>query len=182
VTLLLCALTVTAGAQTQYVVEQVVVAVTSSPDGAGERIAQIKSGDAVEVLERQGEEAQVRLAGGQEGWVRASYLSAEPPLRGQLAERSTQLAALTQEVTRLKAELAAAQAASRAMSPVPAAAPAAPAAPAPDDLAEPESAPAHDALPWQIGALLAALAAGFFLGWRVLDRRIRRKYGGLRIY
>jgi len=31
-------------------------------------------------------------------------------------------------------------------------------------------------------AAVLALAAGFVLGWRVLDRRIRRKYGGLRIY
>jgi hypothetical protein len=29
---------------------------------------------------------------------------------------------------------------------------------------------------------LAGLGAGFALGWRVLDRRIRAKYGGLRIY
>ena len=34
------------------------------------------------------------------------------------------------------------------------------------------------------GPLLIGLAliAGFVLGWRMLDRRIRRKYGGLRIY
>jgi hypothetical protein len=31
-------------------------------------------------------------------------------------------------------------------------------------------------------AAVLALALGFALGWRVLDRRIRRRYGGLRIY
>lgn len=38
--------------------------------------------------------------------------------------------------------------------------------------------------PWQwlLGAFVLALPIGFFAGWRVLDRRIRRKYGGLRIY
>ena len=38
--------------------------------------------------------------------------------------------------------------------------------------------------PWQWlpGAFVLALPIGFFAGWRVLDRRIRRKYGGLRIY
>jgi hypothetical protein len=39
--------------------------------------------------------------------------------------------------------------------------------------------------PSWIAALLvaiAALAVGFGLGWRMLDRRIRAKYGGLRIY
>jgi hypothetical protein len=29
---------------------------------------------------------------------------------------------------------------------------------------------------------LLALGVGFALGWRMLDRRIRAKYGGLRIY
>jgi hypothetical protein len=29
---------------------------------------------------------------------------------------------------------------------------------------------------------LACLGAGFVLGWRMLDKRIRAKYGGLRIY
>jgi hypothetical protein len=32
------------------------------------------------------------------------------------------------------------------------------------------------------GAVIIALGIGFAVGWRVLDRRIRAKYGGLRIY
>jgi hypothetical protein len=39
--------------------------------------------------------------------------------------------------------------------------------------------------PSWIFALIAAavaLGGGFALGWRMLDRRIRAKYGGLRIY
>ena len=36
--------------------------------------------------------------------------------------------------------------------------------------------------PWVLGAALLALCAGFALGALVLDRYIRRKYGGLRIY
>ncbi|HYM41694.1 MAG TPA: hypothetical protein VET46_02905 [Steroidobacteraceae bacterium] len=35
---------------------------------------------------------------------------------------------------------------------------------------------------WLAVAAVLALSLGFVLGWRVLDRRIRRKYGGLRIY
>jgi hypothetical protein len=35
---------------------------------------------------------------------------------------------------------------------------------------------------WTGVAALVALGIGFGLGWRVLDRRIRAKYGGLRIY
>jgi hypothetical protein len=36
--------------------------------------------------------------------------------------------------------------------------------------------------PWVLGAALLALCVGFALGALVLDRHIRRKYGGLRIY
>jgi hypothetical protein len=35
---------------------------------------------------------------------------------------------------------------------------------------------------WALGSSLVALVIGFALGWRMLDRRIRAKYGGLRIY
>jgi hypothetical protein len=37
---------------------------------------------------------------------------------------------------------------------------------------------------WWVAIAVSALAllAGFALGWRVLDKRIRAKYGGLRIY
>jgi hypothetical protein len=43
------------------------------------------------------------------------------------------------------------------------------------------AAPQH-AWPWVLGAGCAGLGLGFVLGWRILDRNIRRKYGGLRIY
>jgi hypothetical protein len=35
---------------------------------------------------------------------------------------------------------------------------------------------------WVVGAAALAFVLGFLLGWRALDRRIRKKYGGLRIY
>ncbi len=35
---------------------------------------------------------------------------------------------------------------------------------------------------WVIGAALVALIIGFAIGWHTLDRRIRKKYGGLKIY
>ncbi len=35
---------------------------------------------------------------------------------------------------------------------------------------------------WVGGAAILGLAIGFIAGWRVLARRIRKKYGGLKIY
>jgi hypothetical protein len=35
---------------------------------------------------------------------------------------------------------------------------------------------------WVAGAAAVGLAGGFALGWRMLAGRIRKKYGGLKIY
>ena len=85
----------------------------------------------------------------------------EPPAPGAPA---AELLALRAQVSRLQAELDAERAAS--LAPL-----------------EPAAAP-QPALMWGWLALavVLALGAGFALGWRILDRRIRRRYGGLRIY
>ena len=169
-----------------YVVEQLVVNVNSSPDAGGERIATVKSGERLEVLERSGEQVHVRLADGKDGWVRSGYLSADEPLRTRLAERSAEVARLKEDVERLQAQLTAARAPVAAPAHAPAAAAAA-AAPPPGPSASAlfdlgaEAAPVR-VWPWALGSALFAFIAGFAVGLLVLDRHIRRKYGGLRIY
>lgn len=77
-----------------------------------------------------------------------------------------ELSALRAEVNRLESELDAERAA---------------ALPAPEEAAS-GTPPAGSFWEWLLVTALLALTGGFFLGWRLLDRRIRRKYGGLRIY
>jgi Bacterial SH3 domain len=178
-------------AETLYVIEQLVVTVSSTPDASGERVATLKSGDRVEVLERSGDEVHVRLANGRDGWVRASYLSADEPLRVRLAQRDAEVARLGDEVNALKAQLRstpATGAAPVAASAVPAAASMPP--PATEDPIAGASGAlfsrgeerARPAWPWTLAAALIGFGAGFGLGALMLDRHIRRKYGGLRIY
>ncbi len=120
-------------------------------------------------------------------------------LHTELAARDHELAALRSELARVKAKAAEANA---GVSPPPAAAPAVPppashaaaaSPPAIPDSAggDPQAQPLLIArglgrpLPaWQVELVTAVgmLALGFGLGWRTLDRRIRRKYGGLKIY
>jgi uncharacterized protein YgiM (DUF1202 family) len=210
-------------AETLYVVEQLVVNVNSAPDASGERVATIKSGDAVEVLDKQGEQIHVHLANGTEGWVRKSYLSGEQPLRLKLNERTAEIDKLKQDVARLQDELASARGAggrgkpaaqqantdtnsrgnanvepgsaaransapvttaARASGAPNASAPAAadPASGEPSYFMTPPEEPARPVWHWALGSFVIALGLGFALGWQVLDRRIRRKYGGLRIY
>jgi len=177
-------------AESLYVIEQLVVAVNSASDASGERVATLKSGDRVEVLERAGEQVHVRLAGGREGWVRASYLSADEPLRARLAQRDAEVARLGAELSLLKAQLHAnpapqlsGAAASGAAGSAPAAAAAVRELPAPPagSLFSTEER-AHPPWAWALAAALIGFGLGFGVGALLLDRHIRRKYGGLRIY
>jgi hypothetical protein len=207
-------------AETLYVIEQLVVNVNSTPDTSGLRVATIKSGEAVEVLDRQGDEVHVHLPSGTEGWVRKSYLSADEPLQHRLTERTAEVEKLKQDVARLEGDLAAARAKTNtaaktppatkvpaappgtATSPDPRAHPAPgatdaspstaetnnvntaadPAAGEPAYFMTPPEGPARPVWHWALGSFVVALGLGYALGWYVLDRRIRRKYGGLRIY
>jgi Bacterial SH3 domain len=200
--LALAALVATAHAEPAYVIEQLVVNVNSAPDASGERIATVKSGDRLEVLERAGDQVHVRLASGRDGWIRASYLSKDEPLRARLTQSEAEVAQLKDQVTHLESQLATGArppAASVPGNPPPGTAPAgtgtAGAPPAASPAAEdPGGAPAGALFagtadesprrlwPWALGAALAGLGVGFALGALVLDRYIRRKYGGLRIY
>jgi len=168
-----------AAAEALYVVEQLVVSVSSTPDADGERIASLKSGDRVELIERSGDTAHVRLANGKDGWLRSSYLSPEQPLRSRLQQSEAEVSGLKAQVSRLEAQLSGASSL-RATAPL-AAAPEEAVAPAPLFSAAGEAA-APRVWPWAVLSAALALVVGFALGWWMLDRSIRRKYGGLKIY
>ena len=204
-------------AEPVYVVEQLVVSLASAPGPEGERIGQVKSGDRLELLERDGDEAHVRLPSGTEGWIKASYLSAEEPLQHRLTERTAELEKLKQEgeklkqdMSRLESQLAAARAAHNvapAPAPTPTLTPAPAGTPGPNtpptetippavsDALSGGSTPIRETVflrspdrpgqtqwPLVLGTSFVMLLAGFVLGWKTLDRRIRQKFGGLRIY
>ena len=170
-----------AAAEALYVVEQLVVSVSSTPDAGGERIASLKSGDRVELIERSGDAVHVRLANGKDGWLRASYLSTEQPLRTRLQQSEAEVSDLKAQVSRLEAQLSGASALRAAAPPAAAPEAAAAAAPAPLFSAAGEAA-APRLWPWAVLSAALALVVGFALGWWMLDRSIRKKYGGLKIY
>jgi hypothetical protein len=172
-------------AETTYVNDQLIVGVTATTEAESERVAQVKSGDKLEVIERDGDQTHIKLSNGKDGWVKSSYLTNEPPPQVRLNERTAEVEKLKtegdklkQDVTRLEGELAAARAAHNATSDAP-----------------PPPAPVHDTVflrdperqsstswPVLLGVAAVMLLVGFIAGWRTLDRRIRQKYGGLKIY
>lgn len=179
-------------AETLYVIEQVVVNVNNAPDASGERIATVKSGEPLEMLERAGDQVHVRLGNGKDGWIRAGYVSADEPLRVRLAQRDAEVSRLRDELSRLQSQLRTARPAAgdARVAAVPSVAPAPGVAPPAEDPANPQRAlfsAAPDERPprawrWALVSAFAALCIGFALGALTLDRHIRRKYGGLRIY
>jgi SH3 domain protein len=189
-------------AETAYVSDKLVVGVYATAASDGERLTQLATGDSVEIIARDSEYTQVRLADGRDGWIRSSYLSADPPaaarvpaLQAELTklraalDKSTQTSAQSTADSRRIADLQKALDAARAelaARPQPIAGAAASGAQADDTLPiEPIGADlAYRRKAWIWGAVAAlfTFGIGFAIGWLMLDRKVRSRYGGLRVY
>lgn len=172
-----------AAAATAYVSDELVLGVYAEESSQGQRLATLHSGTSVETLTQNGDFTQVRLADGTTGWVKSTFLTSNEPAVVRIKRLEEELersrattpalaeAAARSEVERLKGELAARQSeleAARAGRP-------------------PVLNPEADASPLRWPMIVAAgvavgLAAGFWLGYATLARRIRQKFGGLKVY
>jgi SH3 domain protein len=172
-------------AATAYVTDELVLNVYSEINQQGQRLTTLHSGASVESLATSGDFTQVRLPDGVTGWVKSSYLTNQVPATVRLKELEEELernrattpalaaAASRTEVERLERELAAKQTeleAARAARQEPSGA--VPAPPSPQS--------SHGGV--AAGAAFCAAAGGFWLGYVTLARRVRRKFGGLRVY
>jgi hypothetical protein len=165
-----------------YVTDELVLGVYEQPSTAGQRLATLHSGASVETLAVNGDATEVRLADGVTGWVKSAYLTTSEPAIVRLKQLQDDLernraatpvlaaAAEHDEVARLRRELESqAQAGSAPFS----------VAAADAAVAPPPGAPAG----WWWGvSLLLALATGFCLGYATLARRVRIKFGGIKVY
>jgi SH3 domain protein len=194
---------VVAHADQLYVADKLVLNVYAEPDQSSSRVATIETGDAVEALERGENFVRVQLADGQAGWVGANYLIAQPPAIIRLKELQNSTSGgsseparqLTEEVARIKKQNSSLQselvelkkkmvATATSVEPV-------------DGVDEPtpaelDAAPAFDSPPaptiersygwaWLI-ALFVGGGGGFFAGYQTLGRRVRERFGGVKVY
>jgi uncharacterized protein YgiM (DUF1202 family) len=181
-----------------FVSDKLVLNVYSEPEQAGSRVATIETGDAVDELERSQGFVHIRLTDGREGWVGSNYLTSDAPAAVQLRDLQRQQKGASQgvdkkaadEIARLKKESEALQAQVRELKTAAAAVPAPTddgvlegASPAPQRLAA-NGAPTGDGGPIWMWTLIVVAAAGlaYAAGYQSLARRIRKKFGGLRIY
>lgn len=171
----------TAVAATAYVTDELVLGVYAEENNQGQRLATLHSGAGVETLAQNGDFTQVRLADGTTGWVKSAFLTANEPAVVRIKHLEEELdrsrattpalaeAAARSEVERLKLELAAKQGeldAARADRP-----------PAVIPVAAPPRWPMI-----VVAGVALGLAGGFWLGYAMLARRVRHKFGGLKVY
>jgi len=187
-------------AATAFVSDELVLGVYAEQNGQGQRLATLHSGASVDTLSVNGEYTQVRLADGTTGWVKTIYLTTVVPATVRVKQLEEELdrsrattpalaeAAARSEVEQLKRELSSTQAALDAATQLAAPTAAAPGAPMLAAAAAPAGvlagiAAAAAKRPWMaVLPLLAALGCGFWLGYATLARRIKRKFGGLKVY
>jgi len=185
--LLLALLAARGVADTAYVSDELVLGVYADPNNQGQRLATLHSGTRVDTLLQSGEFTQVRLSDGTTGWVKSAFLTSKEPAVVRLKQLEEELdrahattpalaeAAARSEVEQLKQELAARQTELDAVrvGSVPQSAAAVP-------IFLP-AARERWAMIASLGAL-AGLVCGFCLGYATLARRIRQKFGGLKVY
>ena len=166
-------------AATAYVSDELVLGVYSEQNQQGQRLATLHSGASLETLAVGGEFTQVRLSDGAVGWVKTAYLTEREPatvrakrLEEELARSRATSPALAEaaarsEMERLQRELAATQSQLNIVQ-----------------AQHAESPAAAGAAPMRVAVCAALIAAlcGFWLGYVTLAHRVKRKFGGIRIY
>lgn len=197
--------------QRRYVSDKLVLNVYAESDQSGGRVATIQTGDSVDELERSGNMVRVRLDDGREGWVGANYLTSDAPAAVRLRELQQnqksppsapapaepdkksleEIARLKRENAALQGQVGELQSRVTALGSMTEGAPTEPAAEeAPSDepevMDEPAQAPTVITLSptwwmWLVAVVLTG-ALGYVSGYQSLARRLRKKFGGLKIY
>ena len=178
-------------AETAYVSDQLVLNVYTEQNQQGQRLATLHSGARVETLATSADFTQVRLPDGTTGWVKSSYLTTDEPAAARLKQLQEELdrsrattpalaeAAAKSELERREHELADKQAQLKDKE---AELDAALAARVPGAGAAPAAQPHTRGAGLWLGIAMAAAALGFWGGYATLARRVRRKFGGLKVY
>ena len=181
-----------ARAETAYVTDSLRLGIHEAADTSDQPFVNILSGTAVEVLERNGNYARVRLDDGREGWARATFLVATKPAAARIAELESKVAELEGTTAAARAaQTTAEQELGRLTNQVESSTGSAQAVEDELEQLKAENRAYEDrfesyrgTLPvrWVVPALVLALVAGFLAGLWWLDALIRRRHGGFRVY
>jgi len=178
--------------ETAYVTDNLRLGLYAAEDTSGRPTRMLESGQAMEILSRDRNYANVRLPDASEGWVKTAYLVADKPAKLIVAELTAERDALLLELEALKQAFAEPAATIDALR--------ADALTFDTELAE-SNARAKSAeevnasirglkekykgslpLTWVAIAIGVCLIAGLLLGMWWVDRQNRNRHGGIRVY
>lgn len=173
---------------TVYVTDELRLGLYADDRTTGQPFRTFASGDKLEVLERALMSVMVRSEDGAEGWVKSAFLLTEPTAKLRLAALEKDSAAVSETLTTLQAahsvaeqrieeltaELANAQAGLMNL----------PELERQNQGLQAQLAAVGTTVPryWLAVSAFAALAIGCLAGYLWLDRRVRKKFGGVRVY
>ncbi len=185
-------LPVLAAAETAYVTDNLRLGLHAAEDTSDRAFRFLDSGQAMEILIRDRNYANVRLPDGAEGWVKSAYLVDDKPAKLIVAETIAERDALVVELEEARQAFAAPAATIDALK-----------SEAADLTQKLDTATADIAalqeenasiqgmkeqyrgsvpLSWVGGATLVMLVVGFLSGLWLADYRSRKRHGGIRIY
>jgi SH3 domain protein len=181
-----------AAAETAYVTDTLQLGLHQAADTSDRPFRNLDSGQEVEILSRTRYYAQVQLPDGTQGYVKAGYLVSDKPAKLIVAETAAERDRLARELEEARRAFAAPAATIDALKQKAAD------LQAKLDASEAERASLSDEnedlrhrqsqfkrsmpLQWVAGAVGACFVGGFILGLWWVDRRSRRRHGGIRIY
>ena len=185
-------LPVLAAAETAYVTDSLRLGLHAAEDTSDRAFRYLDSGQAMEVLSRDRNYANVRLPDGTEGWVKAAYLVDEKPAKLIVAETIAERDQIAGELEQAKAAFADPAATIEELR--------GQAAQLSSDLDEARSQitalreenasiqglkeryRGSVPLKWVGGVIAVCLIAGILIGLWWVDYRSRKRHGGIRIY
>ncbi|MDH3439805.1 MAG: TIGR04211 family SH3 domain-containing protein [Gammaproteobacteria bacterium] len=181
-------------AQTEigYVTDNLRLGLHQAADTSDRAFRTLESGQALEILSRDRNYANVRLPDGVEGFVKAAYLVFDKPAKLIVAETEAEKVALQKELEEKMAAFAAPAATiasleqqlaeSKSMAETSAAQVAELSAQVDDFRGRQDQFKYSMPITWVGGAMFVCLLAGFLGGLWWVDRASRKRHGGIRIY
>ena len=186
--MVLLPLTTVLAAETVYVTDELRLGLYDDELTTGRPFQTLLSGAQLDVLERALMSVRVRSEDGVEGWVKTAYLVAAKPARLRVAELERENETISSQLDSIRTTEAANLARVEALE---------------SDLAEAQQNIArlpelesqnvellsalntvgtNVAMSWLVLAAIVAFAVGCLAGYKWLDRRVRRQFGGLKVY
>ena len=85
-----------------YVTDELLLGLYSGKGGTGDRLRMLKSNTRLQLLSRDGQYAEVLTPQGDKGWVKSAFLVAEKPARVRLGELEAKNRTVVEELTALR--------------------------------------------------------------------------------